>query len=58
MNEPEYLICLECETPCYTFEWAKGKLKEATCMTCGNDDVDTFMSEEDFDALSSAPNPH
>ncbi len=54
-GEPEFLICLNCETPCYTFEFAKGKLKEAMCMVCANDEVDTFATEEEFDALSSAP---
>jgi hypothetical protein len=53
-DQPEYLICLECETPCYTFEFAKGKLKEAMCMVCANDDIDTFASEEEFDALGTA----
>ena len=24
MSSPEYLICLECETPCYVFEWEDG----------------------------------
>lgn len=50
---PEYLICLECETPCYSFEWVEGKLTEAQCMMCGEDDVDSFATEEDFDALSA-----
>ena len=26
MASPEYLICLECETPCYVFEWEDGKI--------------------------------
>lgn len=51
MSQPEYLICLECETPCYTFEWAEGHITEAMCMACGNDGIDQFMTEEDFDAL-------
>ncbi|MEM8994298.1 MAG: hypothetical protein AAFX50_16275 [Acidobacteriota bacterium] len=54
MSEPEYLICLDCESPCYTFEWRKGKLFEAMCLTCGADDVDQFVSEEDFEAIVSS----
>lgn len=53
-SEPEYLICLECETPSYTFEWKNGKLFEANCMSCGNDDTDTFASQEEFDAMGTA----
>jgi hypothetical protein len=54
-SAPEYLICLECETPCYEFEWAEGKLAEVLCNMCGNDEPDQFISEEEFEALSSAP---
>ena len=53
MAAPEYLICLNCETPCYTFEWAE-KLTEAMCMACGTDDIDEFVSEEDFEAIVSS----
>lgn len=51
MNEPEYLICVDCETPCYEFEWADGKVTEAFCAACGADDPEGFMTEEDFEAL-------
>lgn len=51
---PEFLICLDCETPCYTFEWKEGIILEATCMMCGEEDVDTFATEEDFEALSAS----
>jgi hypothetical protein len=53
MPIPEYLICLECETPCYNFEWGEDAVKEILCETCGNDDPEQFLSEEDFEALSS-----
>lgn len=49
---PEFLICLDCETPCYTFEWKEGNIIEAQCMMCGEEDVDSFATEEDFEALS------
>jgi len=51
MAAPEYLICLNCETPCYTFEWIDGELIEAVCLICGTDEADQFASEEDFDSL-------
>ena len=53
MAAPEYLICLECETPCYTFEYQGGKVVEILCYVCGNDDLDNFITEEDLEALHS-----
>ena len=55
MAAPEYLICLNCESPCYTFDWSEGKLREATCMTCGTDEVDQFMRDEEFESMISSP---
>ncbi|MEM9554410.1 MAG: hypothetical protein AAGC60_09135 [Acidobacteriota bacterium] len=49
--EPEYLVCVECETPCYTFTYENDHLTEAQCLMCGNEDVDTFLKEDDFEAL-------
>lgn len=49
---PDYVICLECESPVYVFEWAEEKLQEAECIVCGNDDLAQFATEEEFDALS------
>jgi hypothetical protein len=51
MSSPEYLICLDCETPCYVFEWSDGELKEALCEACGNDDPDQFALPEDYDEM-------
>ena len=51
MSSPEYLICLDCETPCYVFEWQDGELKEALCEACGNDDPDQFALPEDYDEM-------
>lgn len=53
MDAPEFLICLNCETPCYVFEWSEGKLTEAFCAACATDEVDEFVSEEDYEALQS-----
>ncbi len=55
MAEPDFLVCLNCETPCYTFEWKEGALTEILCAACGNEELDEFASEEDLDALVSAP---
>lgn len=51
MDSPEYLICLNCETPCYTFEFADGKITEAMCLVCGVDDLDEFLGQEDYDLM-------
>jgi hypothetical protein len=48
----DYLICLECESPCYVFEFEGGTLVEAFCEACSNDDVDLFLPEEDFEVLT------
>jgi hypothetical protein len=52
MSEPEYLICLNCETPCYVFEWKEGEPVEATCQACGNEDPEQFATDEDLEAMS------
>ncbi len=52
MSAPEYLICLECESPCYTFEWANGRITEAQCTVCGNSDTAAFMTESDLEEMS------
>ena len=49
-RELDYLICRECNTPCYTFEMEKGTLTEAQCLVCGNDDLILFnIGEEEPD---------
>ncbi|MEO8380635.1 MAG: hypothetical protein ABI779_13300 [Acidobacteriota bacterium] len=48
-DEPDYLICLQCETPTYQFEFTNGKLATVICNTCGNDDKTDFMTEAEFD---------
>jgi len=49
---PDYLICLECESPVYTFEWESDKVKEALCTVCGNEDPSQFATEEELEELS------
>jgi hypothetical protein len=53
MDEPDYLICLECETPTYLFEFGPNeKLISAICNTCGNDSVSEFMTEAELEDQS------
>jgi hypothetical protein len=51
MEEPDYLICLQCETPTYQFEFTNGKLATVVCNTCGNDETSDFMTEVEWDEL-------
>ena len=44
-GEPEFVICMQCETPTYSFEWDNGAVSVALCATCGNDDPSEFASE-------------
>jgi len=48
-DEPEYLICLQCDTPTYQFEYVKGKLTQAVCNTCGADDPSDFITEAELE---------
>jgi hypothetical protein len=48
-DEPEYLICLQCETPTYQFEFVNGKLATIVCAVCGADDPSDFVTEAEYD---------
>lgn len=54
---PDYVICLECESPVYTFEWNGSRVTEAVCPACGNDQPAMFSTEEEFDELSETSAP-
>jgi hypothetical protein len=54
MDEPEYLICLQCETPTYQFEYNDGKVVTVVCGTCGNDDPTDFMTEAELEEQTGA----
>lgn len=49
---PDYVLCLECESPCYVFEWKEGKITEALCTICNNDDPAQFATEDEYEALA------
>lgn len=57
MAEPEYLICVNCETACYVFEWNDERVVEALCAVCGNDDPTQFITEEEFDEMAGEREP-
>ena len=48
MSEPEFLICNECDSPVYVFEWSEGRITEAICTSCGNDKPALFTTDEDY----------
>jgi translation initiation factor 2 beta subunit (eIF-2beta)/eIF-5 len=52
MAAPDYLVCLECETPTYAFDWREGRAVEAFCAACGNDDPALFATEEDLEEMA------
>jgi translation initiation factor 2 beta subunit (eIF-2beta)/eIF-5 len=52
---PDYVICLECESPCYIFEWKEGRLIEVLCTICGNEDPAHFVSESEYEEMSMDP---
>lgn len=54
MAQPEYVICVECETPVYVFEWANGRVVDAVCPMCANDDPAAFLSEEELEEMVAA----
>ena len=42
-DEVDYLVCGECESPCYVFELdLKQQVLSAYCQVCGNDDPSAF----------------
>ncbi len=45
-REIDYLICKECQTPCYIFETEAGRILEALCPVCGNEDALRFAVGE------------
>ncbi len=51
MDAPEYLICIECETPCYDFEFKSGEVTDAICSICGNEETDQFLTETQYEEL-------
>ncbi len=38
----DYLICRQCQTPCYIFEMVGDEITEALCTACGNEETTGF----------------
>ncbi len=52
---PDYIVCNNCDTPCYVFEMDHGgRLESAYCQACGNDDVTEFRTPEEEEEASGA----
>lgn len=51
---PDYVLCVECESPCYVFEWKDGEVTEGFCEGCGNEDPAHFLTEDDYDSYAWA----
>jgi hypothetical protein len=49
-REIDYLMCSQCGTPCYVFEMEDGRIAEAMCLVCANDEVDLFTLGEETGA--------
>ncbi len=49
-QEIDYLMCVQCGTPCYVFEMEGSKILEATCLVCGNDEAGMFNLGEEAGA--------
>ena len=54
MDQPEYLICINCETPCYVFEWKDNQVIEVMCEVCGAEEPEAFTTEEEYEAMVSS----
>lgn len=52
-SEPEYMICVDCESPSYTFEWTNGKFATILCEVCGNDDPADFVTESEYEDMTA-----
>lgn len=52
LGTPDFLVCLDCESPCYDFEWRGNKPIEALCLVCGNEDVELFATESQVEELN------
>ena len=50
-DEVEFVVCLNCDTPCYSFEHEEkagvGVIKSAYCTVCGNDEPKEFRLPTD-----------
>lgn len=52
-SEPEYMICIDCESPTYTFDWSNEKIVTILCEVCGNDDPSEFVTESEYEDMTA-----
>lgn len=50
-REVDYLLCRQCNSPSYVFEIKEGKIVDANCGVCGNDDILQFNIGEDDESV-------
>jgi hypothetical protein len=55
---PDFIICLECESPVYVFEWDGSRISDAVCTTCGNDKPSQFTTEEAYGEMMATDDRH
>jgi hypothetical protein len=49
-RDVDYLICRQCNSPCYDFAMEKGVISDVLCEICGNEDPAFFnLGEEEED---------
>ena len=47
-EEVDFIVCLNCDTPCYFFEYDEKKgITSAFCSICGNDETKEFRLPSD-----------
>ena len=46
-REIDYLICKQCSSPSYVFDMDGGRIVDAQCLVCGNDNIGQFDLGED-----------
>ncbi len=49
MADPEFMMCLSCDTPTYSFEFQNDKVTSIMCTTCGADDPSDFVTESEYE---------
>ncbi len=57
MAAPDFVLCINCESPCYVFEWKEDAIQEVMCEVCGADNPDEFATPEEFEALLGGGGP-
>jgi len=54
MDAPDFIICLECDTPVYTFDWDATRITGGICTFCGNEKPMRFSTEEAYEEMMAS----